>query len=193
MIFQDQVFDLTQEAIDLSKMMYNGKLIKCLVAPYHSFNQLETIFPFTKTTYLFPEREMNASQIRSFISMIVKAPQITDDIIIVTTSMSVISDMIHQCVRILTEGGDIVECPAKTFMANIHDIRYSILENPDHHLSSSEKSGMQDTVNKIIEDINSGNSMTKSDYDQMISKIKLIGEPIIRVKLLEMAESVNVI
>tara|TARA_R110000772_G_scaffold3193_5_gene11556 strand:- start:2807 stop:3388 length:582 start_codon:yes stop_codon:yes gene_type:complete len=193
MTFKNQIFDLTQEAEDLSKMMYNDKIIKCLVAPYHSFNQLETIFPFTKTTFLFPEREMNASQVSSFISMVVKSPKITGDIVVVTTSMNIITDMIHQCVRILTEGGEIVDCPNKTFAANIHDVRYEVLENPDHQLSGSEKNMMQTSINKIIEDINSDQPMVESDYDKMVSKIRLIGEPLIRTKLLEMAESVSVI
>lgn len=50
------LFDLTEDQEKTSKMMYDGKVIKCLVAPYHSYDQLEKVIPYTKTTFLFPER-----------------------------------------------------------------------------------------------------------------------------------------
>jgi len=50
-------------------MNYNGKVIKCLVAPYHSYAQLEQTVPFTKTTYLFPEREMSVAQVKTLIKI----------------------------------------------------------------------------------------------------------------------------
>jgi len=56
MEIQNNLFDLTSEQEATSKMLYNGKIIKCLVAPYHTYNQLEKVIPYTKTTYLFPER-----------------------------------------------------------------------------------------------------------------------------------------
>lgn len=192
MTIQNNVFDLTQEQEDLSKMMYNGKILKCLVAPYHTYDELKKVVPFTKSTYLFPEREMNSSQVSSFISMVVNST-ITTDIIIITTHQNIITDMVNQCVRILTEGGDIVECPQKTFAANIHDIRYYVLENPAHRLSKSEKNVMKESINHIIEQINSGNSMSRSDYNTMVSKIDLIGEPIIKNKLKEMSRKVQVL
>ena len=37
--------------------------------------------------------------------------------------------MIGDNVRIFTQAGNIVPCPIKCLMANIHDIRYNILEN----------------------------------------------------------------
>lgn len=67
------IFDLASDQIDTSKVMYNGKIIKCLVAPYHSYAQLEKLIPFTKSTYLFPERDLNNNQLRGFISLVVSS------------------------------------------------------------------------------------------------------------------------
>ena len=106
-------------------------------------------------------------------------------------------DMVDDCVRILTEGGDIVESPEKTFMANIHTIRYSLLENESHQISVSEKENGTKIINNLITEINehrdNKNPMNKVEFEALTSKIKLIGEPIIRVKLLEMASEIKVV
>jgi hypothetical protein len=130
-MIQENLFDLTEEQISMSKTIYNGKIIKCLVAPYHSHRELEELITYTPTTYLFPEREMTSEQALSFISMVISNPKINkdDEIRIITSSQSIILDMIDDCVRILTEHNTVVDCPIKTFMANIHDIRYEVLEN----------------------------------------------------------------
>tara|TARA_R110000772_G_scaffold81439_2_gene173232 strand:- start:20264 stop:20848 length:585 start_codon:yes stop_codon:yes gene_type:complete len=188
MTFQNNIFDLTPEQEASSKMMYSGKIIKCLVAPYHSNRELEESLPYTDSTYLFPERDMTGTQVSSFISMIVRSDK--DNIIIITKSQNIISDMIHHCVRILTEGGDIVDCPSSTFAANIHTIRYDVLENPDHQLSDNGKSAQRDSINDIIDKINSGTVMGRAEYDETLAKINLIGEPIIRTKLIEMISGV---
>lgn len=66
-MIKENLFDLTPEQIEMSKNIYGGKIIKCLVAPYHSYNQLEKEVTYTKNTFLFPEREMSSSQCSSFI------------------------------------------------------------------------------------------------------------------------------
>jgi hypothetical protein len=196
---QKNLFDLSEEGLSTSKMMYDGKTIKCLVAPYHSYKQLEEIIEHTPTTYLFPEKEMNFMQVKSFINMIVHSPKITenDEVLIITTSQNIIIDMVDVCVRILTERGEIVKSPCKTFLANIHDIRYHILENEAHQLSKSERQEGNKLVNGIITVVNdhrdNGKSMKKSDYDKLVSQIKMIGEPIIGNKLLEMARGIKVV
>ncbi len=48
------LFDLTEDQEVTSKMMYNGKVIKCLVAPHHSYAQLERAIPYTKNYILIP-------------------------------------------------------------------------------------------------------------------------------------------
>lgn len=197
-MIQENLFDLNEEQISMSKTIYNGKVIKCLVAPYHSHRQLEELIIYTPTTYLFPEKEMTAEQVRSFISLVVANEKITenDEIRIITASQSIILDMIDGSVRILTEFDTVVECPIKTFMANIHDIRYSVLENKHHQKTQEQKSETHSLINTIITDINNHSDnnleMDEDMYKDYVSKIKIIGEPLIRNKLLEMIRSVNV-
>jgi hypothetical protein len=187
MNIQSNIFDLSTEEVETSEAIYNGKVIKCLVAPYHTYAQLEKIVPYTKTTFLFPEREMTTAQLSNFISMVVNMPT-TDEIRIITASQNIIIDMVDTSVRILTEGGDVVPCPCKTFMANIHDIRYNILENPNHELSQSQKQHGKDKVNDLITRINNlkGTSVSKADKDKLLIDISMIGEPLIANVLKDM-------
>lgn len=187
------LFDLTEDQIGASKMMYNDKVIKCLVAPYHNYNQLEQEVEYTQTTFLFPEREMNANQTRGLINTIVNNPNITGEVRIVTTNQSIITDMIDTSVRILTEGGDVVECPSKTFMANIHDIRYNILENDAHRLSESDKQNGVNLVNGLIEEIQNNPAMSRREYDTLVSRINMIGEPLISNSLMGMVNDIHVV
>lgn len=187
-MIKENLFDLTPEQIDMSKNIYNGKIIKCLVAPYHSYNQLEKEVTYTKNTFLFPEREMTSSQCSSLISMLVKNPS-QDEFLVITANQNIILDMIDGNVRILTEKGDIVDCPTKTFMANIHDIRYSVLENKAHQLSDDEKSEGNKVIQNLIGLVQKGSEMTKVEYDALLTKIEIVGEDIIRRKLLQMANS----
>ena len=187
-MIKENLFDLTQKQIDMSKNIYNGKIIKCLVAPYHNYNQLEKEVTYTKNTFLFPEREMTSAQCSSLISMLVKNPS-QDEFLVITANQNIILDMIDGNVRILTEKGDIVDCPTKTFMANIHDIRYSVLENKAHQLSDDEKSEGNKVIQNLIGLVQKGSEMTKVEYDALITKIEMVGEDIIRRKLLQMASS----
>jgi hypothetical protein len=108
---------------------------------------------------------------------------------VITSNQNIILDMIDSSVRILTEKGDIVDCPTKTFMANIHDIRYSVLENKAHQLSDDEKSEGNKVIQNLIGLVQKGSEMTKVEYDALITKIEMVGEDIIRRKLLQMASS----
>lgn len=187
-MIKENLFDLTPEQIDMSKNIYNGKIIKCLVAPYHNYNQLEKEVTYTKNTFLFPEREMTSAQCSSFINMLVKSPS-QDEFLVITANQNIILDMIDGNVRILTEKGDIVDCPTKTFMANIHDIRYSVLENKDHQLSDEEKSESRTICDEIITLVNSPFTMTKAEYDELLVKINLIGDDLIRGIVIRQANS----
>jgi len=191
-MIQENLFDLTSEQVSLSKMMYNDKVIKCLVAPYHTYSQLKKVIKYTNTTYLFPERDLNISQLRSLMTMLVASPY-QEEIRIITTNQNVIMDMIDDCVRVLTEGDEVVPSPCKTFMANIHSIRHYLLENEDHQISKSDKNNNgTDEINNIISIINKSTTMSKSSYKNLISRIQLIGENIIRLRLLDMAQEINV-
>jgi len=197
-MIQENLFDLTEEQISMSKTIYNGKIIKCLVAPYHSHRELEELITYTPTTYLFPEREMTSEQALSFISMVISNPKINkdDEIRIITSSQSIILDMIDGCVRILTEHNTVVDCPIKTFMANIHDIRYEVLENKNHKKSKEEKNEAHSLINKIITDINNhvdnNIEMDEETYNDYKTKIKLIGEPLIAQTLLRQIREVTI-
>jgi len=191
-MIQENLFDLTSDQIDQSKMIYNDKVIKCLVAPYHTYSQLEKLITYTPATYLFPEREMNIPQLRSLISMVVGSDK-KDEVRIITANQNVIMDMIDSSVRVLTEGGDVVPSPCKTFMANIHDIRYNLLENGSHQLSKEEKSQGVDEVNRIISIIQTSKTLSKDKFDILMTKIRLIGEPIIRNRLVDMSREISII
>ena len=190
--FKDGLFDLTKEQKSLIQMMYNGKVIKCLVAPYHSFAELEKLIPYTKSTLLFPERDMTLQQIRSLISLIAEN-QSTDDFIIITKNQNIILDMVDAGVRILTECGDIVNSPVKTFAANIHDIRYSILENKEHQLSKEQRNKSNDKIQILIDKLNKYKRQTIDfdEYELLKNEIQLIGEPIIRKSLYNMLLDIN--
>ena len=186
------LFDLTEDQEKTSRSIYNGKVIKCLVAPYHTYDKLEKVIPYTKTTLLFPEREMSTTMIKGLISMIVANPS-QDEFRIITTNQNIIMDMVGDCVRVLTEGGDIVYTGTKTFMANIHDIRYELLENDDHRLSESERTESQNKIKTIINRVNDKTPITRTDFTQLISEIDLIGEPIIKNKLKEMSRNLTIV
>lgn len=179
MKIKENLFDLTQDQIDSSKMIYNGKIIKCLVAPYHSYDQLEKSITYSKTTYLFPEREMSNNNLSKLISMIVNSSS-NDEFRIITSSQNVIIDMIDTSVRILTESGDIIDCPVKTFLANIHDIKYYILDNENHQTSKDQKEHSKKRINDLIKKI------------QICLRCPGIGEPIISNKLNQMAKDLIV-
>ena len=193
MKINQKLFDLEPDQEATSKMMYNGKVIKCLVAPYHSYAQLEKTIPFTKTTYLFPEREMSVAQVKGLISMIVANPS-QEEFRIVTANQNIILDMVGDCVRVLTEGDEVVYTGTKTFMANIHDIRYELLENDDHRLSESERTQAHKNIGVLIDRVNDTETpITKGDFAQLISQINMIGEEFVKSKLREMASELTVI
>ena len=192
--FKPGLFDLTEEQEKTVKMMYKGKIIKCLVAPYHSFKDLESSIPYTKSTYLFPEREMSEGQANSLISNLVSS-DITDEIIIITTQMGIILDMVDG-VHVLTQNGTIVDGNTKTFMANIHTIRYDLLENSDHRNGSEpiEETAGSTATNNLITEIRdlSGETIPQSEYTELKKRVDIIGEDVIRNILSGMLEDVKV-
>jgi hypothetical protein len=193
MKINENLFDLTPDQEATSRMMYNGKVIKCLVAPYHSYAKLESQIPFTKTTYLFPEREMSVAQVKGLISMIVANPS-QEEFRIVTANQNIILDMVGDCVRVLTEGDEVVYTGTKTFMANIHDIRHELLENDEHRLSETERTRAHNIIGALIDRVNDTKTpIAKADFERLVSEINMIGEPIIKGKLREMAGELTIV
>lgn len=185
MNFTQDLFELSPEEIQTSKDIYNGKVIKCLIAPHHTYSGLESAIPFTSTTLLFPERDMTEQQITSLISIIVNSPK-TEEFRIITKHQNIIGSMVNTQCRILTQSGEIVPCEEKTFAANIHDIRYGILENKEYMNSEEIKNSASEIINPIIEKINNTESFTQEEADLLLTKINLIGEDLIKNTLIRM-------
>ena len=187
-MIESNFIDMSAEDVLMSNSLF-GFTLKCIIAPYHSYEQLKDIVPYTETTFLFPERDVHMSydKAKGFISMLANRFKNTNaEIRIVTASMSIIGDLPKECTSILKEDGTLVKNPEKTFLANIHSIRLDILESENYRLSSASKNMMQQLVNDLIDKINSSLPFNKMDYDDVERKIKTIGEPLIGNKLLEM-------
>lgn len=178
-----EIFKLEEEQEDLTKMFYDGKIIKCLVAPYHTAEYFENNLEWADNIYVFPENSVPRGQLSSLIGMIVASPK--PEVIIITTSNEIITQMVGENVRVFTESGNIVPCPIKCLMANIHDIRYSLLENKDFKDGKGNMVGNfgEGFVNSLIQKINS-TEINKTNYDLFKSKIELVGEDLIKVALM---------
>jgi hypothetical protein len=81
----------------------------------------------------------------------------------------------------------------KTFMANIHDIRYELLKNESHRLSESVRSESHKKISNLVSIINSKNTLSEIEYKEILSEIDLIGEPVISSKLREMVNKLTII
>lgn len=159
--------------------------------PHHSYSELKKKVKYTPNTFLFPERELTTSQIATFVSLLTNNTKF-DVFLVITKSQNIIIDMFDGCVRILIEDEDIVDCPVKTFMANIHTIRYDILENDDYKSSDGgiwKKNSATKTINELIELINTNPTLTREEYDNLKTKVNLIGEDVLRIKLNQMMDS----
>ena len=192
MKLNSNLFDLTGEQIELSKTIYDGKVIKCIIAPHHTFAQLEKIIPFTKTTYLFPEREMTIQQSQNLISMIV-ASKSNDEFRIITKDTNIITNMIDGCVKVLSEDNELHDCPVKTFAQNIHTVKWEILDNERYRTSKKERDESNKKINILIDKINDKKPITQKEFDDIKMKISIIGEPLIERKLYQQLEMKTVI
>lgn len=183
-----EIFKLEKEQEDFTKMFYDGKVIKCLIAPYHTAEYFEKNLEWADNIYVFPENSVTRDKLSSLIGMIVASPK--QEVIIITTSNEIITQMIGENVRIFTQAGNIVPCPIKCLMANIHDIRYNIMENDSFKDGNSNNISNfgEGFVNSLIQKINS-TEMTKENYELFKSRIELVGEDVIRVALMNTLES----
>jgi len=185
----ENLFGLTPAQIALSKSIYDGKILKCLVTPFHSYQQLETMCTYVPNIYLMPEREFSYTRMISFINMVAKGSKHEENLI-VTSSMTVIGDMIADCVRILTEDEKIVECPKATFAANIHTIRYEVLENEKFRSRTSIEDEVRSrkSINEVIDILTAKkpSPLSEKQRSDLKVRINMIGEPIISTKLLQM-------
>jgi len=181
MKLSQNLFELSEEDIETSKMMYN-KVIKCLVVPYHTQKQLE--LDYSPNVFMFPENEMTESQAKKFISMVTNSP--LQEFLIITKSSNIIYDMVDCCVRILTENNVIITCPVKTFAANLWDISLLILNNNEHQITEAEKSKSHIMIGDIITKIENATSFTDEEADELSKTVDIIGDEIISYRLKEM-------
>jgi len=191
------LFELTKEQEETSKMLYNGKIIKCLVAPYHIYDDPKFSNPnfvsnkiemeWADNVYMFPEKEMSEGQSRKFMSLVTSGKH--QEVLIITASQSIILDMYDGCVRILTEFDTIVDCPEKIFGANIHTINISILNNKSHQKDKNSSYGNNfyvNSINDVISKVRGKDEFTQKEHDEIMKSIGRIGEPLVRDKLKSM-------
>lgn len=187
----EELFTLSKEQEELSMSIY-GKPIKCLVAPYHSYGQIETALPFSITTWIFPEKHTDYQSQCSFINSLVSRDD-KAELRVITTSMNIIGDMVDGCVRVLTERNEIVDCPIKTFAANIHSIRRYLLENEDFSKNKREKNNISHLfIDNLIKEIIVAETKGATDAEKygFRKRISFIGEPVFEHRLNKMIESV---
>jgi len=181
MKLSNNLFKLSEQDIKTSNMMYN-KVIKCLVAPYHTQNTLE--LDYAPNIFMFPENEMTESQSKKFISMITNSP--LQEVLIITKNSNIIYDMVDCCVRILTENNVIIPCPVRTFAANLCDISLLILNNKEHQKTEAEKSKSHVVIGDIIKKIEKSTSFTNEEADELYKTVDIIGDDVISYKLKKM-------
>lgn len=183
-----EIFKLDPEQESLTKMFYDGKIIKCLVAPYHTAQYFEKNLEWADNIYLFPENSVPRDKLSSLINMIVSGDK--QESIIITTSNELITQMVGENVRVFTEAGNIVPCPIKCLMANIHDIKYNLIENSE--FKDGNKVNVSNFgegfVSSLIDKINS-TTIDNSNYDLFKSRIELVGEEVIKKALINTLDS----
>lgn len=182
------LFDLTPEQVETSKQFY-GKVIKCLIAPYHNIQTIP-LEP-NDEVFVYPERDLSIQQRKELVSIMSNSRK--EEILFVTSDVFIILDMVDCCTRILTPDGKIEETPEKTFGANQHVIIYNVLQDDRHIEKNKEiKGAYVEKINKIITKVNSG-KMSQEEYKNSKEFINIIGEDLIRTKLLDMLRDVKVV
>jgi hypothetical protein len=119
------------------------------------------------------------------------------NIILTTHSPFILSD-IPKCNILFLKDGEAAnkKVNAETFGANIHDILQQSFFLENGFIGEFAKKHIKEIIDKINVIIKKNESdkkktyMTKEDYDKYIKIIKLIGEPLIRTKLLDMISEV---
>lgn len=183
-----KLFDLTPEQQETSMSMY-GKVIKCLIAPYHNIKNIP-LEP-NDEVYVYPERDLSIQQRKEIVSVMARSAK--NEIYFVTSDLFIILDMVDCCCRILTPDGEIEEVTEKTFSANPHTIIYNVIQD-DRHVNkyNDDANDFRTKINAVITSINE-KKMTQAEYDKNKTFINLIGEDLIRNKLRSMLGDVEII
>lgn len=182
-----ELFELTKEQEQTSISIY-GKIIKCLIAPYHNIKNIP--LEANDEVFVYPERDLNIQQRKEIVGIMSSSAK--KEICFVTSDLYLILDMVDCCCRILTPDGKIEELYEKTFSANPHTIIYKVLQDDTHvKLYKDDIKNSRNTINEVINAVNK-KTMTKAEYDKNLAIIELIGEDLIRNKLKNMLRDVTI-
>lgn len=198
-------FDLTEQEIELSKTYYKGKVIKCIIAPYHSYEQLKDMVDYS--TILFPERGLSLLEADSFIYNLIENDEVQEATII-TSNPYIVRDMIRPCVRVFTFYGELARFPMSTFRINLLELEEILFTNEDEEYRKEDEepkefkappAGHSYSDKIIVELIDFMNeysdgekTMSKKDFDSVQDKIKMIGDTYLRVSLEMHGEKITV-
>lgn len=188
MTIPKSLFQLTPAEEATSKQFY-GKIIKCLIAPYHHIKTIP-LEP-NNEVFVYPERDLTIQQRKEIVSVMANSAQ--PEIRFVTSDVFIITDMVQSCTRILTPDGLIEPTPKKTFSANAHDILLCVLQDDKHVAKYRDNHNRyRDTINTVIRAMEA-RRMTRAQYDANMQIINSIGEPIIANSLKEQMKDVTII
>ena len=178
------LFELSKEEKESSISMY-GKIVKCLVAPYHRYDTIP--LESNNDVYVYPERDLTISERKNLMSIIAKSDK--KEIKLVTSDVFIIKDIIKDCIKILKFDGSIISCPVQTFAANEHTILLEVLQNDD---DNAQTTIWHNKIYKIMTDLNK-KTISKTLYKEYKETIQLIGEDMIRIPLEKMLNKITVI
>ena len=171
------LFKLTPEQKEKSLLVY-GKIVKCIIAPYHTIDSI-TLESYDNINF-FPERNLTILQRKEFINEKLKT---SDEILVITSDLFIITDVINECAKILSKNNTLDECYTKTFGANPHSILFKILTNDSDR--NNDKYFYVEKINKVITSIQE-NKINKDDLSICKTIINSIGEDVVSTQLKSM-------
>jgi hypothetical protein len=195
-------FDLTEQEIELSKSTYGGKIIKCIIAPYHSYEDLKE--SVGDSACLFPERDLSWLETNSLIYNLVENDDIQETTII-TSSNYIIRDMIQCCVRVLGADGNISRFPVNTLRINLLELEEVLFADEDNYFEDEPREFIipdmgnsysdkiiTELIDCINEHIENEKPMSQSEFKSIEDSIKLIGDSYLRSSLELHCEKITV-
>ena len=193
---EKEIFNLTDEQIKLSKSLYNGKIVKCLIAPYHSPSEVGALLINDKNVtldssfFLFPERELSLMDCQNFVSKIIEDDKI-QEVIIITSNHYIIWDIVQPLTKVLTIDNELADYPMQTLRANIMEMQGNFFIDDDEHdnfkIPEEVESYSDKFVNEIIDAVNyhidEEKVMSKKLFNTLQNKVKLIGDSFLKSSL----------
>jgi hypothetical protein len=179
-------FSLSEEEIKESEKIYRGRVIKFLITPFHTFNDLKEVFNNTPQVVLFPERDLNYYETKQYIKNLLISEKIfVSEILIVTSNFNILKDAIRSSSRVLDFNGKVQPCHIEGFglAVNIHTLDLEVFS--EFGCPKKYNYG-EDLINNIITEVNESESLDVLDQERLMCISNNIGEEIIRDKIVEM-------